>query len=65
MLQTVKAKKVDKKMGSFVYYLGHDILELSNVLVQIQLATGKTKLGIHYSKFSIRVASRVAERLET
>ena len=65
MLQTVRPKKVDKKMGSFVYSLGHNILELYNVLVQIRLITSKTKRGIQYSKLSIRVASQVAERLKT
>ena len=64
MLQTVRAKKVDKKMGSFVYNLGHNILELYNVLVQIRLTTSKTKRGIQYSKIGIRVASRVTERLK-
>ena len=50
MLQTVRAKKVDKKMGSFVYSLGDNILELYNVLVQIRLTTSKTKRGIHCCK---------------
>ena len=45
--------------------LGHNILELYNVLVQIRLTTSKTKRDIEYSKLGIRVASRVAERLKT
>ena len=47
------------------YNLGHNIFELYNVLVQIQLTTSKTKRDIYYSKLSIRVASRVAEQLKT
>ena len=47
------------------YNLGHNIFELYNVLVQIQLITSKTKRDIYYSKLSIRVASRVAEQLKT
>ena len=47
------------------YDLGHNIFELYNVLVQIQLTTSKTKRDIYYSKLSIRVASRVAEQLKT
>ena len=45
--------------------LGHNILELYNVLVQTQLTTSKTKRDIYYSKLDIRVASGVAERLKT
>ena len=40
--------------------LGHNILELCNVLIQTQLTTNKTKRVIWYSKLGIRVASRVA-----
>ena len=47
------------------YNLGHNILELYNVLVEIQLITSKTKHSIQYGKLSIRVVSRVAERLKT
>ena len=39
------------------YNLGHNILELYNVLVQIRLTTSKTKRDIKYSKLGIRVAS--------
>ena len=39
MLQIVGEKEVDKKMESFVYNLGHNILGLYNVLVQIRLTT--------------------------
>ena len=47
------------------YNLVHNILELCNILVQIRLTSSKTKRDIHYSKLGIRVASRVAERLNT
>ena len=47
------------------YNLGHNIFELYNVLVQIQLTTSRTKRDTYYSKLSIRVASRVAEQLKT
>ena len=43
------------------YNLGHNILELYKVLVQVRLATSKTKGDIWYSKLGIGVASRVAE----
>ena len=45
------------------YNLGHNILELYNVLVKIRLTTSKTKRDIQYSKLGIRVTSRIAERL--
>ena len=64
MLQTVRAKKVDKNLGSFFYNLDHNILELYNALVQIRLTTSKAKRDIYYSKLSRTVASRVAERLK-
>ena len=44
------------------YNLDHNILELYNVLVQIQLTTSKTKRDIYYTKLGIRVALRDAER---
>ena len=47
------------------YNLGHNILELYNVLVQIRLTTSKTKRDIYYVKLDILVASRVAEWLKT
>ena len=47
------------------YNLGHIILELYNVLIQIRLTTSKTKRDIWYSKLGIRVVSRVAERRKT
>ena len=47
------------------YNLGHNIFELYNVLVQIQLTTSKTKRDTYYSKLSIRVVSRVAKQLKT
>ena len=51
-------------MWSFVYNLGHNILELYNILAQIRLTTSKTKRGIQYTKLGIRVASQVAEQLK-
>ena len=45
------------------YNLGHNILELYNVLIQTRLTTSKTKRDIQYRKLGIQVASRVAERL--
>ena len=45
------------------YNLGHNILELYNVLVKIRLTTSKTKRDIQYSKLGIRVTSRIAEQL--
>ena len=54
-----------EKMILAFYNLGHNILELYNVLVQIQLTTSKTIRDIYYSKLDIRVASGVAERLKT
>ena len=44
---------------------GHNILELSNILVQIQFTTSKKELYIEYSKAGIGVASQVAELLKT
>ena len=43
----------------------HNILELYNILVQILFTISKKKLDIQYSKFGIRVASQVAQRLKT
>ena len=43
--------------------LGHNILKLYNVVVQILLTTSKRKPDIYYSKLCVRVASRVAQRL--
>ena len=41
------------------YNLGHDILELYNVLVRIGLTTSKTKRDIQYSKPGIQLAERL------
>ena len=57
--------KMKKNHFLNIYNLGHNILELYNVLVQIRLTTSKTKRDIYYSKHSTRVASRVAERFKT
>ena len=46
-----------------IYNLGHNILELYNVLVKIQLTTSKMKPDIQYCKSGIRVALGVGERL--
>ena len=42
------------------YNIGHNVLELYNVLVQIRFTTSKTKRDIQYSKLGIRVTLRVA-----
>ena len=44
-----------------IYNLGHNILELYNVLIQTRLTTSKTKRDIYYSKLGTRVASRVTK----
>ena len=41
------------------YNLGHNILELYNVLIQTRLTTSKTKRDIQYRKLGIRVAERL------
>ena len=48
---------------SLIYNLGHNILELCNVLEQILFPTSKTKLHIYHQKLGIRLTSRVAEQL--
>ena len=48
-----------------IYNLGHNNLELYKVLVQVRLATSKTKGDIWYRKLGIGAASRVAELLKT
>ena len=48
---------------SLIYNLGHNILELCNVLEQILFPTSKTKLHIYYKKLGIQLTSRVAEQL--
>ena len=47
------------------YNLGHNILEIYNVLVQVRVATIKTKLVIQYGKLGIQFAPQVAEWLKT
>ena len=47
------------------YNLGHNILELYNVLVEIRLTKSKTKRDTEYSKLGIQAASPVAKRLKT
>ena len=56
---------IKKSVTKFIYNPGHNILELYNVLVQIQLTTSKTKRDIQYIKLGIRAPSGVAERLKT
>ena len=40
-------------MLKLVYNLGHNILEIYNVLVEIRLTTSKAKRGFQYRKLSI------------
>ena len=62
---TILIHQIDSnRISIYVHNLVHNILELCNVLVQIRFTTSKTKRDIQYSKLSIRVASRVAERLK-
>ena len=62
---TILIHQIDSnRISIYVHNLGHNILELCNVLVQIRFTTSKTKRDIQYSKLNIRVASRVAERLK-
>ena len=49
---------------SGIHNPGHNILEFYNNVVQIRFTTSKIKLDTQCSKLSIRVASRVAERLK-
>ena len=48
-----------------VYNLGHNILELYDVLVQVQSATSKATHDVYYNKLGIRNNPRVTERLKT
>ena len=48
-----------------MYSLGHNILELYSVLVQVQFTASKTRLDTKYNKLGIRVASQAAEPLKT
>ena len=59
-----KGLKTNWIILNLIYNLGHNILELYNVLIQTRLTTSKAKHDIHYGKLGIRVASRVAERLK-
>ena len=56
-----KCREQKKKFSGNV---GHIILELCNVLIQIHLATSEPKRDNSSSKIGIRVASRDAERLK-
>ena len=53
------------RFTGYIYNLGHNILELCNVLMHTRLTTSKKKRDIYYSKLGKRVASRVAEWLKT
>lgn len=44
---------------------GYNILELSNVLVQVRVTTSKARLDIYYNKVDVQVASRVSEQIKT
>ena len=57
--------EVQRAKRKFSENLGHNILELCNVLVQIRLTTSKRKSHIQYSKLVMRVASRDVEQLKT
>ena len=46
-------------------HLGHNILELYDVLVQVRFTTCKTKRDIYYNKRGIPVALLVTEQLKT
>ena len=62
----MKSVRIQSYSGpNFVYNSGHNILELSIVLVYVRVSTNKAKLDIQYDKIGIRVASQVAERLKT
>ena len=60
-----KKKNCQFKVKLDAYNLGHNILEIYNVLVQIQLSTSKMNCDIYYSKLGTGVVSRIAERLTT
>ena len=57
--------EVQRAKRKFLDNLGHNILELYDILVQILLTTSKTEIYIQYSKLGIRVASRVPQRPKT
>ena len=48
--------EVQRAKTKFSDNLGHNILEIYNILVQVRFTTCKTKLYIYYSKLGIRVA---------
>ena len=47
------------------YNRGQNIWRLFHVLAHFLYTTGETELDYYYQKVSVRVASRVAERLKT
>ena len=51
-------------MSDYIRNLGHNILELYGVLVQVPFAIRITKLDIQNNKLGMRVATRVVERLK-
>ena len=57
--------KVQRAKRNFSGTLGHKILELYNVLVQIRFTTSKTKRYIQYRKLGTRANLLVAKRLKS
>ena len=57
--------EVQRAKKEFSDNLGHNILELQNILAQIRFTKSKRKLDIQYSKLRIRVVQGVAKRLKT
>ena len=47
------------------YNLGQNIWRVSHFLVQVFFTTSETELDYYHQKVSVRVASRIAERLKT
>ena len=47
------------KKKKFTYYLGHNILTIYSVSVQVRFAANKVELDIQYNKLYDRVDSRV------
>ena len=51
--KTAQLEYVSTSTNCSYYNLGHNILELYNVLVKIRITTGKAKRDIYYSKLGI------------
>ena len=54
----------EERKKNFSENLGHNILELYNVVIQTRLATSKTRLDNQEKKLGTGDASRAAERLK-